>query len=138
MPALAPMTIAGLAESSGVDVESIRSFEELGFFSKPESRSDGEPRYDERDLATLTFILRARTLGFSLESIGDLLDLAQRKAGGSCSDVYAVAMRQLDDIRRRIAELTNLERLLAPLAMACPRTGSMDDCPILTTLQQPA
>ncbi len=133
----APMTIADLARASGIDVASIQVYEKRGFLSPSSTGAEGEALYRESDMAVLTFILRARGLGFSLEATRELLDLTERQPGHGCADVYDVIDRQLHDIRRRIAELANLERLLAPLAMA-PRRGGIDDCPILITLQQPA
>ena len=138
MPALAPMTITELARASGADIRSIRSYEEYGFLSRSETGPDGDALYRESDVATVVFVLRARGLGFSLEATGELLMLAQRRPGHGCADVYEVIDRQLSDIRRRIGELTNLERLLTPLAMACPRRGGIDACPVIVMLQQPA
>src|SRR6516164_8298104 len=102
MPALAPATIAGLAKSVGVDVETIRSYERMGLLPKPRRRPgrSGDAAYHQEHLERLTFIRRAVELGFSLEAIGELVGLS----GGlrTCGDIYAVAERQLSDIRRRI------------------------------------
>lgn len=135
MPALASMTIAELAQATGADIASIRSYEERGFISRSQTGDDGHPVFGAHDVATVVFVLRARALGFSLEATGELLELSRRRPGHGCADVYDVVDRQLRDIRRRIAELANIERLLAPLAMACPRRGGVEDCPVLATLQ---
>lgn len=134
---IASMTIAELARASGADIKSIRSYEEHGFLSRSASAPDGDPPYRESDVATVVFALRARGLGFSLEATGELLMLAQRPPGHGCADVYEVIERQLDDIRRRMGELAHFERLLSPLAVACPRRGGIEDCPVVATLKQP-
>jgi MerR family mercuric resistance operon transcriptional regulator len=137
MPALAPATIAGLAKSAGVDVETIRSYERMGLLPKPRRQPgrSGDAAYHREHLERLTFIRRAIELGFTLEAVGELLGLA----GGlrTCGDISLVAQRQLSEIRQRIAELSRMEAALAPLAAACPRSGPARDCPLIVALSRP-
>jgi DNA-binding transcriptional MerR regulator len=136
MPALAPTTVASLAKSAGVDVETIRSYEKMGLPPKPRRRRgrSGDAAYHQEHFERLTFIRRAVELGFSLESVSELLGLT----GGlrTCGDVYTVAERQLSDIHRRIADLSRIEAALAPLVAACPRTGASRDCPVVIALSR--
>lgn len=138
MPALAPITISGLATATGVDVETIRSYEHLGLIQKPRRGPGGYLLYRGEDVDILIFTRRATQLGFSLESIRELLALAEpRNPAASCSAVYDIAMRQLAEIRRRIGELTRMEQTLSGLAEECPRQGNATGCPIIGTLVQP-
>jgi MerR family mercuric resistance operon transcriptional regulator len=136
MPALAPATIAGLAKSAGVGVETIRSYERMGLLPKPRRQPgrSGSAAYHREHLERLTFIRRAIELGFSLEAIGELLGLA----GGlrTCGDVYLVAERQLSEIRQRIVELSRIEAALAPFVANCPRSGPARDCPLVIALSR--
>ena len=75
MPALAPITIAGLAAKTGIDIESIRTYERMGLIEKPRRGPGGYLLYRGQDSETLTFIRRATALGFSLPAIRDLLDI---------------------------------------------------------------
>jgi MerR family mercuric resistance operon transcriptional regulator len=137
MPALAPATIAGLAKSAGVDVETIRSYERMGLLPKPRRQPgrSGDAAYHREHLERLTFIRRAIEFGFSLESIGELLGLA----GGlrTCGDAYLVAERQLSEVRRHIADLVRAEAALAQLIATCPRSGGARDCPLFIALSRP-
>jgi MerR family mercuric resistance operon transcriptional regulator len=136
MPALVPATIAGLAKASGVDVASIRFYQRLGLLPKPRRGVGGAAAYHREHLERVVFIQRALGLGFSLEAIGELLGLH----GGlrTCSDISRVAERHLVDIRRRLADLSRLERALAPLVEACPKSGGAKDCPLILKLSHPA
>mgnify|MGYP003345376045 FL=1 len=138
MPALAPITIAGLAAKTGIDVESIRTYERMGLIEKPRRGPGGYLLYRGQDAEILTFIRRATALGFSLPAIRDLLGLAQPRSGACCSTVYDIAVRQLAEIRTRIEELGRMEKALNELAASCPREGSANDCSILNALIQPA
>jgi MerR family mercuric resistance operon transcriptional regulator len=138
MSALAPATIAGLAESTGVDVETIRSYETMGLLPKARRRPGrrGDAAYHSEHRERLTFIRRALEAGFTLESIGGLLGLA----GGlrTCGDIYLVAERRLAEIRQDIAELSRIEAALAPLVASCPRSGPVRDCPLINALSRTA
>ena len=130
MPALAPTTIAGLANRAGVDVETVRQCERLGLLPGPRRQPgrSGILGYNNEHLERLAFIRRAAELGFSIQATGELLAIS----GGlrTCGDAYQIAERQLSDIRRRIAELSRMEAALAALAETCPRSGSARDCPV--------
>jgi MerR family mercuric resistance operon transcriptional regulator len=136
MPLSAPVTIAGLARKSGVDVESLRSYETLGLLPKPrrsQGRS-GDLAYHREHLERLTFIRRGRKLGFSLEAIAEMLGLD----GGlrTCADVYRIAERHLAEFRTRANpdEFERVESALTPLLDASPRSGLAKDSPIVVML----
>ena len=137
MPALAAATIAELARKSGVDVASIRLFEEMNLLPQPRrSRGrSGDSAYHRERFERLAFIKRARDLGLSLETIADLLGVN----GGlrTCNDVYQIADRHLADLRQRIADLQRIEATLTGLVEACPRTGGSKNCSLLAALKPP-
>jgi DNA-binding transcriptional MerR regulator len=65
-------TIGDVAERSGFSASALRYYEEIGLVP-PSGRSGGGYRlYDDRALARLAFIARAKQLGCSLEEITDL------------------------------------------------------------------
>jgi MerR family mercuric resistance operon transcriptional regulator len=137
MPALAPITIAGLSSQTGVDVESIRNFERIGLIQKPRRGPGGYLLYRGEEIETVTFIKRATALGFSLTTIQELLGLADpRHEGDCCAATYEIARRQLAEIRHKIEELTRMERALSDLASSCPRDGTAARCPIIGALVQ--
>ncbi len=137
MPALAPITIAGLADKTGIEIEIIREYERLGFIPRPRRGPGGYWLYRGEDVDVLTFISRANQLGFSLETIAELLDLAKRLNDRTCQQVYDMAVRRLADIRSRIDELKHMEQALASLATSCSRTTTVGPCPIIASLSRP-
>jgi Cu(I)-responsive transcriptional regulator len=92
----------------------IRHYEEIGLIP-PATRTDsGYRTYGETDFATLRFIARARSLGFSLDEIGDLLALWRDRTRAS-ADVKAVTKRHMDAIERKIRELRSLQQSVGDL-----------------------
>ena len=136
MSAPEPFSIGILSERSGVNIETIRYYERAGLLQKPARSSGGYRLYRSPDATRLCFIRRARDLGFSLEEIRHLLDLADQKSR-SCQRVHDIAIDHLAEVRAKIADLRRMERVLSTLVKACAQ-GTMPACPLLETLAQAA
>ena len=129
---MAELTIGRLAARTGVNIETIRYYERIGMIPPPPRSAGGQRRYEESHLRRLAFVRRCRELGFPLDEIRTLLALVD---GGSysCTEVRNMTVRQLEAVRRRIADLRVMERTLDTMAAACAG-GSVPDCPIVDAL----
>lgn len=127
------MNIGQAARHSGLSAKMIRYYESIGLL-RPAGRSDsGYRRYGEQDLHALAFIKRSRDLGFSLEEVGKLLALWQDRERAS-ADVKALALAHVDELNRKIAELSALRDTLSDLVQHC-QGDHRPDCPILRDLE---
>jgi MerR family transcriptional regulator, mercuric resistance operon regulatory protein len=135
MPSLPTLPIAALADRSGVDVETIKSYERLGLLSRPR-RANGLLLYPPEEVDRITLINSALLLGFSAPAVRKLLGVGRRGRGG-CEEIFVIAQRHLAEVRRRRADLERIERLLAPLVDTCPRSGPVDGCTIIAALSHP-
>ncbi|WP_281954713.1 MerR family transcriptional regulator, partial [Pseudophaeobacter arcticus] len=102
------LTIGTLAKRTGTKVQTIRYYETIGLMPEPERTEGGQRRYGQADLDRLGFVRHGRQLGFSLEAIRELLDLADNPAQ-SCADADSIAQRQLKQVEDRIARLQALQ-----------------------------
>jgi Cu(I)-responsive transcriptional regulator len=126
------MKIGELARAIGTRVETIRYYEAEGLIAAP-ARSAGNYRvYEQSHLARLSFIRRARDLGFTLDQVRELLGLADDR-NQSCSAVDAIASAHLDEVDRKIADLRALRGELDRMLGSC-RRGTIADCRILEML----
>lgn len=126
------MNIGEAAKISGVTTKMIRHYEAIELI-RPSLRSDAGYRiYNDNDLHTLRFIKRARSLGFALEQIRDLLSLWNNAQRASV-DVKVIAKQHVADLEQRIAELTAMRDTLKHLAHNC-HGDARPDCPILQDL----
>jgi len=124
--------IGELAAAAGVGRDTIRYYERIGVLDVPLRR--GRYRnYGEEDVGRLGFVRRARELGFTLDEVRALLQLA---TGGqaACAEVRDVASSHLADVRAKIADLKRMERVLAASVRAC-EAGDDPACPLLQTLR---
>ncbi|MBN2971252.1 helix-turn-helix domain-containing protein [Roseomonas aeriglobus] len=126
---VADLTIGRLAAATGVKVETIRYYERAGLIAPP-ARTGGNYRsYSTGDLDRLRFIRKTRDLGFTLEEIRAMLDLA-RQRDRSCDTIDAIASKHLADVDRKIADLRGLRRELSAIISNCAG-GTVGDCRIL-------
>ena len=128
------MNIGTVAERSGVPPKSIRYYESIGLIHPAERRPNGYRSYSPHDMRTLAFIKRARSLGFSVEEVRDLLDLWRDRSRKS-SAVKAMAAHHIEALERKIEELQSMRKALAELVKRC-RGDSRPDCPILDDLEE--
>ncbi|WP_312161429.1 Cu(I)-responsive transcriptional regulator [Phenylobacterium sp.] len=130
------MNIGQAARASGVTTKMIRYYDEIGLV-RPSARTDANYReYDEREINELRFIRRARSLGFSMPEITQLLSLWRDRDRPS-REVKAIADKHLADLDARIAEMQSMAETLRHLSHCCAG-DDRPDCPILADLTQGA
>ncbi len=125
--------IGGLAERTGVKVETIRYYEQVGLLPRPERSYGNQRRYTRRHLERLAFIKHARDLGFSVDSIRTLLNLSD-KPDIACDDAHRTAASHLAEVREKIACLKSLEAELQRIANACSGGVPVRDCAVIEAL----
>jgi MerR family mercuric resistance operon transcriptional regulator len=128
--------IGSLSQRTGTNVETIRYYERVGLLPAPARSAGGYRLYGVEHLKRLTFIRRARALGFSIDEIRTLLKLADERKR-PCAEVRVVAERHLEDVRAKIADLKAMERVLKDTVARCAK-GSRSHCPVIDALYQEA
>jgi MerR family transcriptional regulator, copper efflux regulator len=127
-----PVNIGDAARLSGVSAKMVRHYEGLGLLPRVARTDSGYRQYSETDVHTLRFIKRARDLGFSMEEIGELVDLWQNRRRTSAS-VRRVAQKHSEDLAQRIAAMQEMQDTLQHLIHCC-HGDERPDCPILDEL----
>ena len=126
------MNIGTLAAQSGIAAKTIRYYEDIGLIRSARRSANGYRIYDVDDVRVLRFVHRARSLGFSLEEIGQLLDLWMDRSRSSAS-VRSLATRHIAEIDRKITEMQTLRDTLDDLVRRC-HGDDRPECPILDDL----
>ncbi len=126
------LTIGHLAKATGTKVETIRFYEKTGLLPAP-ARTEGNYRaYAADHLNRLSFIRRARDLGFSLEQVRELLTLTDDRSR-SCSAIDAIATEHRLEVMRKIRDLQALKAELDNLIDQCS-CGTVAECRIIEAL----
>jgi Cu(I)-responsive transcriptional regulator len=124
--------IGQASKASGVSVKMIRHYEAIGLLKNVARTYANYRVYSDKDVHTLRFIKRSRTLGFSMDDIRELLALWQNKSRPSAA-VKKIAGGHMEDLRRRIAEMQSMVATLEHLTHNC-HGDQRPDCPILDDL----
>jgi MerR family copper efflux transcriptional regulator len=126
------MNIGEAARASSVSAKMIRYYEQIALI-RPAERTDSNYRsFSDRDVNDLRFIKRARSLGFSVVEITNLLSL-WRDHGRPSREVKAIADGHVADLETRISEMQAMTDTLKALSQGCAG-DERPDCPILSDL----
>ncbi|MFZ4287814.1 Cu(I)-responsive transcriptional regulator [Variovorax sp. HJSM1_2] len=126
------MNIGQAAAASGISAKMVRHYESLGLLPAVTRSDNGYRRYSEVEVNTLRFIKRARSLGFSMAEIAELVGLWQDRARAS-EQVKRIAQQHVDVLGERIAAMQTMQRSLQNLLQHC-HGDARPECPILDDL----
>ena len=129
------LSIGELSRRTGVHIETIRYYEKVKMLPPPPRTEGGWRVYGSSQTRSLTFIRRARELGFTLDEIRTLLDLSE-PGRASCAEVQKLTTIHLDEVRAKIADLHRLEAILAGALERC-LVEPAPACPVLDMLASP-
>jgi len=124
--------IGALARQTNTQVQTIRYYEQIGVMPEPVRTAGGQRRYGQAHLDRLAFIRHSRELGFSLDQIRSLLDLADRP-DRTCAEADKIAQENLRAVRRRIESLRALETELERMVSECAG-GRVCNCRVIDVL----
>ncbi|MBX3041112.1 MAG: Cu(I)-responsive transcriptional regulator [Bdellovibrionaceae bacterium] len=127
------MNIGEAAKVSGVSAKLIRHYEAIGIIPKASRSTSGYRTYADSDVHVLSFVKRARGLGFSMKEIKKLVSLWRNKSRAS-SEVKAMALAHIEQLEIKIKELEAMAKTLRHLAKNCHGDGR-PHCPILENLE---
>jgi Cu(I)-responsive transcriptional regulator len=125
-------TIGDMGKATATKIETIRYYERIGLLPKPPRTTNNYRNYGQAELGRLSFIRRARDLGFSLDQVRELLGIAGN-ANCDCAGVDRIANEHLVEVDRKIADLTALRTELKAVIDSCDG-GVVADCRIIEAL----
>lgn len=125
--------IGELSRESAVNLETIRYYERIGLLQQPARNASGYRCYQPEDVRRLSFIRRGRELGFSIDELKTLLQLADHPQS-PCAEADQLAQAHLQQVDARIADLQQMRSVLKTL-VGCS-SSSAEHCRLLETLDR--
>lgn len=132
--AIMGLSTGKLAKAAGVNIETLRYYENRGLIPEPPRRASGYRHYPEESVERLRFIKGAQELGFTLTEIKELLTL-RVDATASKGDVRQRAQKKVTQIEEKIQALEQMRSALTHLIEQCNGKGPTSDCPILEAME---
>jgi DNA-binding transcriptional MerR regulator len=126
------LTIGQLGKAAATKVETIRYYERIKLLPAPHRTAGNYRSYSGEHLRRLTFIRRARELGFSIDDVREFLELATHR-DSPCAGVDQIVERHLETTEKKIAALKRLRRELSDTLASCKR-GKIGDCRVVQAL----
>jgi MerR family Zn(II)-responsive transcriptional regulator of zntA len=131
------MKIGELVKQSGIAAETLRYWEREGLLSPAGRSPSGYRNYSKENLAQVEFIKRAKSVGFTLSEIGELLSIRVDPESHTCGEVKRLADSKLRNIERKIEELGQMHHALARISdICCGGDASAIRCTILNALER--
>jgi MerR family mercuric resistance operon transcriptional regulator len=128
------MSIAELARSAGVGVETVRYYQRRGLLADPRPQKTGAAgirHYGPDEARRLRFVRTAQAAGFTLEEIAELLRL---DSSGDRPRAREMARARIGALDAQIAELQRARQSLAKLARECA-AEEHGPCPIIASFE---
>lgn len=131
--------IGELAKLADVTPDTIRYYEKQQMMAHEVRTEGGFRLYSESDLQRLKFIRYAKQLGFTLETIRELLSIRVDPVHHTCQESKSIVQSRLLEVESKIRELQHMKRSLQRLNEACCGSAhSSEYCSILEALEQGA
>ena len=121
-----------VSKNFGVNIETIRFYENEGLITKPKRLDNGYRSYSKENLVELKFIQHCRSLGVSIDEVRILKDLQAQS--NDCHQAKEIVDKNLTLIDQKINDLKNLKIQLKALSDSCHETSAAKDCEIVKTL----
>lgn len=127
------MRSAQVARAAGVNPQTLRYYQRRGLLAEPDRLESGYRAWDDNAVRTVRFVKHAQQLGFSLEEIASLLELAD---GGpvSCEAARRLADDKIAQLDAKVVTLTAMRDSLRQLAETCSRPRARRHCPLLDAI----
>jgi MerR family mercuric resistance operon transcriptional regulator len=129
----AEIAIGELSRRTQCNIETIRYYERIGLLPEPRRPGGRFRRYDANDIARLRFVRRARQLGFALDEVRALMQLADTDDDDVRAEARSLAAEHVAEIRAKIADLQAMERVLTVAICEC-ETRQQPGCPLIQVL----
>lgn len=119
--------IGEFAAVFGLNPKTVRYYESVGLLATPERSPAGYRLYGESDLDRLEFVIKARSVGFRLDEIGQILRL--RFSGQKpCEHVLSLIGDRIATLEEQLRALADVRQQLVTLREEAAKRISLEAC----------
>jgi Cu(I)-responsive transcriptional regulator len=126
------MNIGRASQQAGIAAKMIRYYESIGLLPEADRRKSGYRDYSDEDVSRLKFLRRARSLGFSVPQIKELMRLWSDRSRSN-AEVRELPLNHAAELEQKARQLQEMIETLRRLSRACQR-GDRPQCPIIEEL----
>ena len=108
------LKISEVSRQLGINPQTLYFYERIGLIPPPQRSKAGYRLYRQEDIERLSFILRVKSLGLTLEEIKEILALKEGESL-TCQAVYERLQQKIAEIDQKIQRYSQLRAELIPL-----------------------
>jgi len=113
------LKISELSSQTGLSAHTLRFYEKNGLITASTRSEAGYRYYNKADVRRVEFVRTARSIGFSLDDISQLLSIRLDKQSHSCQEVTEITEHKLNEVNEKITELQSMQKTLSILLESC-------------------
>ncbi|MBI1425124.1 MAG: MerR family transcriptional regulator [Gammaproteobacteria bacterium] len=102
------MTVSELAARANVVPDVVRYYSKIGLLKPHKNRKNGYKQYDSADVAKVIFIRKAKSLGYTLREIKDILSHSS-DGKSPCPLVRQIIENRIEEHRQRLDDMLALQ-----------------------------
>ena len=114
-----------------INRNALRLYEEMGLFSKVSRSDSGYRQYSEKDAEDLSFIIKAKDVGFTLNEIKDLLAINRNDHFLTCGTISSEIKSKVEEIDSEMKLLTAKRKFINTFLMACGEKDKSNVCKVV-------
>lgn len=103
------MTVAKLAQCTGLTPHTVRYYTRMGLLSPQRNPDNGYHLYPQSEVIWLRFIQQAKALGYTLQEISEIITI-RKNNHSPCLLVRKILQERIAENRRQLQVLTALQR----------------------------
>lgn len=130
------LTIGEFARKTRLTPRAIRYYGRLGLLTAPIRSRSGYRLFDADSLERARFIVKCRSLGFSIAEVAELLRLIGDPSH-TCAQVAQLTQHHLDLVDAKLQSLMEIRRILAKNLSRCT-DRSVPECAVVEFLKKSA
>ena len=115
------MRTKDVVEQTGVDRETLRFYERKSLLPDTKRTSSGYRIYPDEIIPRINFITTAKSAGFTLREIKELIELKQ--SGATCRVGRDLALEKKKEIKEKIKALRRMDKILGQFVLLCEEQG---------------
>ena len=128
---MAKITIGKVAQLVGTKVSTIRFYQRVGLMEEPPKIHGGFRYYTDDHVGRLRLILNAKSLGFPLEEVRQLIKVGWQR----CDIIRELLKNRIDHVEAEIASLDIARMTLSGLLQSCEMESPDRVCPAIGRLE---
>ncbi|MFH5228188.1 MerR family transcriptional regulator [Antrihabitans spumae] len=133
------MRSSEVANAAGVNLQTVRYYERRGLLAEPQRTLGGHRTYPPETVTVLRVIKAAQRLGFTLDEVGELLEVTTFRSHRPDAGLHARAVVKLAEIDEKLTELMTVrDTLRAAIEAGCDNLlecAESSCCPLPFTKQ---